>query len=573
MHLRVFLFGLVLGVLTMQSGLAQNQGVDPARLVVMIEGRTPSGAAVKGAGLVVGRLRTGEPLVVTAKHVTHTDTVGVNKLELRFFDSPDVLAPGRVLPNNFGKDLDLAVIAVDPRQPHDELDLATKIPVGRLDDPVRLEERVALIGQTAGGKWSTTSRNQMVTADQGNSVRINSPEAGPGVSGGVAVDASDRIIGIALNDDRYVITVLKLSVIATQLRSAGLPFSITHGETRIASPQDFEAGLRAALRSRDDQAVTRFAPDRSAVAIVGMLLDEPETLKAFSSNLRSDVALAWLDKLVASGFDPNRLVTVDGRQRPLLRAAIGQNNSALAVALLNAGATPYMYDELWGQEFSMPYFLFPLEALSQFSGSEAEKKALVTGMVRAGLTTTELAPPDTYKASEQMQDVHGTQRELASRFGLSIPSQNGLDRSARATPCARLRSTGSDWCKLIANLPSRLVTKSTGWHMQFQEATIVKPLAVIDDHLYVMTFSVEGGNAPTGYGLMRVSKDADELVWYRFMGSGFGLGHCEELRGVANWKPDGGYRQCWRRQVMQRAPSRGVYTVQGYRNVEYESIR
>jgi len=96
---------------------------------------------------------------------------------------------------------------------------------------------------------------------------------------------------------------------------------------------------------------------------------------------------------------------------------------------------------------------------------------------------------------------------------------------------------------------------------------------VIDDHLYVMTFSVAGDNAPTGYGLMRVSKDADELVWYRFMGSGFGLGHCEELRGVANWKPDGGYRQCWRRQVMQRVPSRGVYTVQGYRNVEYESIR
>lgn len=572
MQLHLAKLGLALSLLTTQVVVAEERTVAPTSLVVMIEGRTPSGAAVKGAGLVVGRLRTGEPLIVTAKHLTHS-IESVNEVALRFFDAPDRLIPGRVLPENFGKDLDLAVVAADHAAALRGLDFAEQIPVGRLDEPIKLEERLALIGQTEGMKWNSTSHNQMVTADQGNSVRVNSPEAGPGVSGGVAVDSSDRIIGIALNDDRYVITVLKLSVIATQLRAAGLPFAIAHGQARIASEQDFAAGLRAALRSIDGAAVARFAPDASAVPIVNMLLDEPETLKAFSSNLRSGVALSWLNQLISRGFDPNRLITLDKRRRPLLRSAIAQNNVALAVALLDAGASPYMYDELWGQEYSLSFFLFPLEILSRFSATDAEKRELVKAMLRAGLTSTELMPPQGYRDSEQMKDAHATQRAVASRYGLSIPSQNGLGKEAGNAMCKRTSSSGYDWCKLITRLPTRLVAKSKGWHMEFQEATFVKPISVIEDYLYVMTFSLENGNAPAGYGLIRVSKDADELVWYRYMGSGFGLGHCEELRGVANWKPDGNYRQCWRRQVLNRVQSADVYAVQGYRHVEYESGR
>jgi hypothetical protein len=204
---------------------------------------------------------------------------------------------------------------------------------------------------------------------------------------------------------------------------------------------------------------------------------------------------------------------------------------------------------------------------------DVEKRALIESMVRSGLTLTERSVPENRGYSEQMRSMHQTQRALVSRFSISIPVQNEISKASNSLVCERAVADGYDWCALVDRLPSRIKAKTSDWHPEFDYAELVKPLAVVGGYMYVMTFSPERGSASNEYGLMRISKDADQLIWYRHMGSGFGLGHCEELRGLENWKPDGSYRQCWRRQILLRGEKEGLYSISGYPSVQYESVR
>src|SRR5690606_28827946 len=154
------------------------------------------------------------------------------------------------------------------------------------------------------------------------------------------------------------------------------------------SHQDYESGLRAAFRVSGANTLSNFPPNAATVPIVDILLDETETLKGFSRNMKGQAALSWLSNLITHGFDANRLVNLDTHKRPLLLAALQENNVALAVTLLDNGASPYLYEELWGEESMLPTFLFPLGALQSTSLSDGDKKTLIKGMVRAGLTIT-----------------------------------------------------------------------------------------------------------------------------------------------------------------------------------------
>lgn len=336
-----------------------------------------------------------------------------------------------------------------------------------------------------------------------------------------------------------------------------------------------EASLRAALKAGDVKALSAVRPDSTAVAMVNTLLDEPATLAGFAEAFRSPDAQVWLKGLIQSGLNPQKLVTINNRKRPLLYPAIKNSNVPLAITLLDGGASPYIYEELSGQEYRAPYILFPLDYVETLSASRAEKKALVESMVRAGLTITELEVPKGFFHNEQMPDAHEKQRRMAAILGVRIPTQNALVRRGETRHCKTASASGYDWCRMIAELPSAIQNPKRGWSNEMQYAALLKPLTIQSDHLFVMTYSPESGSAQAGYGLMRLSKDAEQIVWYRFMGGAAGMGHCEELRGLENWRPDSeaGNEYCWRRQVLNRGEKPGTYFVPNYPNVVYRTSR
>ncbi|RWY72347.1 serine protease [Rhizobium leguminosarum] len=563
---------LVMFALAARELLAAEDPVDPKRLVVMIEATSPVGKPVAGAGLVVGVTADGQALIVTARHVIYSTPEQPNRLAVRYLDKPAQLVPAQLEKADFGTDLDLAVIVAPLPEQLAGLDFANGLPVGRLTDDFAIEEPASLIGQTEAGKWSTTTNAQKITADQGDTVRVQSFEAGPGVSGGIAKDSSDRVIGIALSDDQYVISVLKLSVIETQLRSAGFVFAIIQGPKKdLASDAELELRLRAALSSAQSSALRVAPPNARAVSIVNHLLDQDETLSAFVQKFRSTEAMAWFSRLIESGFDPNRLASLDsGRQRSLLYFALQANNVPMAITLLNKGASPYVYEELWGQENSQPLLMFPLNWLEELSATQDEKAALVRAMIEAGLTVPDIDPPATGYTNEQMDGLKSQAANFATRFGIVIPVQNSIRHPANDTICKRFSEIDNyDWCKDASALPGNLKGLSDGWLAEFTSADLVALLSVVNDTMFVLTYSGWGGTAYPGYGLMEIAKNGDSIVWYRYMGSAFGMGHCEELRGVSNWKPNS-YETCWKRQKMIRDQPGGEYHVRGYDSVRYQ---
>jgi len=547
--------------------------VDVIRLVVMIEAVTSTGGQVKGAGLMVGRSSGGDINIVTARHVVFVDGPNhIEKISVRLYDTPKVLVPAKLVKHDFGTTLDLAVLSIPADLIKTDLMQAfrSKLRVARMEEPYVLEEAVDLVGQTSGERWSNSSSKEKITEESLREVRVQSAEAGPGLSGGVAMDSSRRIIGIVLSEDRYVVKVLKFSAIAELLARADIEFALAHGEKRLIVTQDVEQRLQTALMSGRADLLREFQPSKDLVPLVLKLFNSGPTLNGLLENLSAPDALTWLRSLIQSGLNTNSpYKNATGEEGSLLYGALSKNNIKLAVLLLEGGASPYMYRKLWGVENRTPFLLLPLGVLNQISGEKSEKARLVSAFVKAGLTRAEIRIPKGYTNGEQIQEDDLNDKEIAKRYSVEVPVQNSIHPPVQKVICEReMAIDGYDWCEEVKRLPKRIYYPRTDWMYEFADAQLINILGVFNGKMYVRTFSLEGGNAPAGYGLMIFTKGADKIEWYRFMGSGFGMGHCEELRGLPNWKPHQ-YEKCWKLQTMYRSASQGSYYVSDYKNVVY----
>lgn len=250
----VFFFRLVAAcvIAAMTTPTASAQGSDPdvpRDLVVMINGKTPVGRDVLGAGLIVGQDEAGRTYIATARHVVYDDFSGPYEVTVSHFAARDQPVPAELIKHDFNENLDLAVIAAElpvtgPSAP---------LPVGSLIETPEIGEDVKLIGQTEGVPWAESPTTEKVGMNAPGRIVVQSDYGGPGLSGGAAFDMSGRIIGIALTDDRSIITILPLSVIAAQLELNDIPFLLEEGRKRIARMDTEQALsiLNSAKAARD----------------------------------------------------------------------------------------------------------------------------------------------------------------------------------------------------------------------------------------------------------------------------------------------------------------------------------
>ena len=243
----VLVLSALLVALLPRGGLAQPAAkLDVRDLVVMINGTTPAGTSVIGAGVIVGRDDQGQTYVITAQHVAAGQLTGPPALTVALRAAPEERHPARLVDAAINPELDLAVLTIEAVDPG----LPDALPIGRMAEPMEAAEELMFVGQTAGQPWAETPLTEKVGLLNRATVTVQSNYGGPGVSGGAAIDSSMRIFGIALNDRLGVIEVLLLSVIADELRKAGIPFDITEGE-RTAPTLDIALALSIVDRARE----------------------------------------------------------------------------------------------------------------------------------------------------------------------------------------------------------------------------------------------------------------------------------------------------------------------------------
>lgn len=554
------IWAAVLSLTALTAPSAMAQGADahvPRDLVVMINGRTPSGSEVLGAGLIVGQDTTGRTYIATARHVV-TDLFGPYEITVSHFTAPGQPVPAELVKSDFNEYLDLAVIAADlPAAGPD-----APLPVGSLVETPEIGDDVKLIGQTEGEPWAETPTTEKVGISIPGRIVVISEYGGPGLSGGAAFDTSGRIIGIAVTDDRSIITILPLSVIAEELARYGIPFMIEEGEKIVDLLDDatIRERLKVALTSGLIGDLSAFEPNQKiALLMEEILVNDTSVRSLFFSRFNRHESLDWLRSQIEAGLNPNFIAQVeDGRSA--LYYALWSNNVELAIVLLEEGASPHAFQELWGNESRSVSLLNPLEWLPIISASEGEKRRLVRAMAEAGMAVVVRSPGGQYAFDESEAEKNV---KVLQHVGIEPASVDALIRENRRCEWYSARSE-INWCAEIEKVPT-LIEDITDAGDDLDEGFIIgKFLGIYDGRMYFFAIAAnEWAGYP--YSIAVISRGRDTVEIYRHTRNGAGLGHCSRLRDQALGRVVGDYTEadrnasCWRRTHLSRTFGQAGY--------------
>ena len=247
------------------TSLARAQQDVPRDMVVMVNAEDPNGRKFFGAGVIVGYSDEGHAIIATARHVVYQPFLGPLKVSVIHRSTPEKPVSAEIVKSDFNKDLDLAVLSAN----FFNVEPSKNLQIGVLRDVPEVGDHVMHIGQTEGKLWAESPLTEKVGMKVPGRIVVQSNFGGPGLSGGAVFDESGRIIGIALTDDRSLINILPLSVIAEELRDYKIPFFIEEGKRRLAR-LDTETALSILNAAKD----ARDGANLGQVGAVALLIEE-----------------------------------------------------------------------------------------------------------------------------------------------------------------------------------------------------------------------------------------------------------------------------------------------------------
>lgn len=231
--MRVFLLilAVLLGHAAASAALAapRNGAED---LVVMVRGEIDGIGSTIGAGIVVATTDA-HVYVATARHVVRWPTGAIaTGIEVEFHARRGVGVPARVLDHGFGQNVDLAVLAVDIG---DAPPLDLDRPRARLTSEVVRGEELWLVGHGGGVPWASSPAGEPVTEVLTVRIKVHSPGAREGMSGGAAVDADGLIAGMIVRDSPPEVELLPIRYVV-ELLQAAVPVQLRGPDPVAAAP-------------------------------------------------------------------------------------------------------------------------------------------------------------------------------------------------------------------------------------------------------------------------------------------------------------------------------------------------
>jgi hypothetical protein len=265
--------------------------------------------------------------------------------------------------------------------------------------------------------------------------------------------------------------------------------------------------------------------------------------KFFENSASSADSLSWFDSALAAGADPNITLPGDYYDREgLLIAAMRAGNVPAMKILLQRGATPHAYQDLFLTSYPAARFLFPLGFIADDARlSLQQKQELAKAFMDAGVVIPRVIPPsDRSSWPSLMYQVNQLQETVASKLGVKLPPSTAC---CTPTPiCKRASaSTGEDWCRIVAQMPRKL-KRVPGTSTPVYDIQLEYLLAIDRNKAYFLglTYGISWD-----YVVVEVTKDASSWTVLRFMPPEAGMGLCKTEENV---RPDYG----WRRIPLQR---------------------
>ena len=146
----------------------------------------------------------------------------------------------------------------------------------------------------------------------------------------------------------------------------------------------------------------------------------------FENSGRSPEALKWFDSALADGVNPNFTVPNDyyERQGVLLEAIRAANVPAIKM-LLERGASPHAYQNLFLTSYPLTRFLYPLRFIADDDRLDADQKQdLAKAFLKAGVVVPKVIDPGQSGWPSVMYEAKNLRDEDARKLNLSCtPSQ------------------------------------------------------------------------------------------------------------------------------------------------------
>jgi hypothetical protein len=278
-------------------------------------------------------------------------------------------------------------------------------------------------------------------------------------------------------------------------------------------------------------------------------------------------AIDWFRDALEFGLDPNLLTPHEYYGRAaVLSAAMRAGNAGAVIALVEAGASPHVYQDLWLLPAEAPAFLFPYAALPGHDGfTQEEKRRIAEAYREAGAVFMTLqSDRSPGRTTYQTLSVERVQEEAEAQFGFALEETPPACEGRTSTPISRAASLrdGMDWCAFMAELPVRILWDERSYDNNLFRIDLQHLLTVVDGRAYVLATQTIG--TLQEYLLVEISADQSSWQIYKHTFPIAGKGHCKPA--MDGFQPE----RCWRRWAVTYNAGAEVARIDDY--YEYEVL-
>jgi hypothetical protein len=345
-------------------------------------------------------------------------------------------------------------------------------------------------------------------------------------------------------------------------------FPRTVNQARITLP-DLSAALGSAnVRFLKDALASGVSPTQIEQALRQKSSDGQATVAQdfFKNAANAPEALAWFSSSLKAGLDPNMTVPNDYYgQEGLLIAAMRAGNAKAAKLLLENGASPHAYQDLFLTRFPDPRFLYPLQALAENDAFDlTEKQDLAKAFIAAGVAIPDPAPMKPGARPIPIDTAKEIQDETAKQLGISLPVSPLCCLQSNPICLAASKRTHEDWCAIVAALPKSLNTAfpAGGAGTPIWDIKLRYLLAIQNNKAYFMGLrDLDNSFTSVNYVLVEVSKDASTWTVLTYISPEAGMGLCKR-DDKDDTAPPAEY--CWRRVPLHRVAGTGEMRFDSY---------
>ncbi|HZJ43589.1 MAG TPA: caspase family protein [Pyrinomonadaceae bacterium] len=265
--------------------------------------------------------------------------------------------------------------------------------------------------------------------------------------------------------------------------------------------------------------------------------------KFFDNSSKSPEAIKWFDSALGNGVDPNFTVPNDYYEREgvLIEAIRAANVPAIKV-LLEHGASPHPYQNLFLTRYPLTRFLYPLRLIVDDDRLTLEEKQdLTKAFIKAGVVIPKVFDPGQSGWPSVMYEAKNLRDQDAPKLSINFSPSQPFCSQPENSVC---KHAGSDWCSAIAKMPNKLVFDfKKNSSSPLYDVTLLHLLSIQGNKAYFLGLTKY---ITYDYVLVEVAKDASSWTVLRYMAPESGMGLCKK-------DSDGSQPEyCWRRIPIHR---------------------